>query len=225
MGDAEVEHAHLAVAPEHHVARLEVAVDEPGLVRRDQPLAREAVYVADLTPRPLLAADPVSQRPAVDELHRDEQPAVRDAHVEHGHDVGVREPGHAPGLAAQALLLLLAGGGLAQHLDRDPAIELGIVGGVHDAERATADLIEDEIAAEPGARELRDVLDPLGCGPRRVDVGGGGVVTEQGLLQPLVAGRALLDVRHRDGSGIRREPIGGQGRDRGVVEALHVGES
>ena len=95
---------------------------------------------------------------AVDELHRDEDAALEGADVvDHDH-VGVRDLGDRLRLAHQARAPRVAGVGVvaagAQQLDRDLAIQLGIVRGVDLAHGAPAHEPEDDEAIDLGpARE------------------------------------------------------------------------
>jgi hypothetical protein len=59
----------------------------------------------------------------------------------------VADLGHRPGLAQEPHPRLL-GGVAAQHLDRHPAVEVGIVGGVDQAHAAGAQHPLDHVAAE-----------------------------------------------------------------------------
>ena len=74
--------------------------------------------------QPAQPADPVLERLALDVLEHDVGPAVVLAGVDHADDVGMRELGDRPRLAAEALELIGVGGHLAVHqLDRDGALE------------------------------------------------------------------------------------------------------
>jgi len=86
--------------------------------------------------RPL--RDRVAERLALDQLHRDEQLAVRFADFVQLADVGMRHRGGGACLAAQPLALVRVGAAM-QHLDRDVASELGIVRGEDDAHPAAPD--------------------------------------------------------------------------------------
>ena len=156
----EVHDAHLPRAGDHHVLALEIAVDQLRRVRGREPAARGDEDVEDLAPGAPRGVLPVRDGVAVDELHRDEDLVLEAAHVVDHDDVGVRKARDRLRLAQQARLLLdelgADGAGHVQQLDRDLAIELGIVRGVDVSHRAPADQTEDQIAADGcAAREQR----------------------------------------------------------------------
>ena len=98
---------------------------------------------------------PVADGVTVDELHRDEHRLVERADVVDHDDVGVRELGDRLRLAQQARASLrraLAGAGArAQQLDRDLAIQLGIVRGVDVAHPAAPDQPQHHVAPDRSA--------------------------------------------------------------------------
>jgi hypothetical protein len=153
--EAEVGDHHATVGRDEHVVRLEVAMHEPFGVRRCEPASGVREHVEDLFQRAWSIAQPRAERHAVDELHRDEHLATERAHVVHRHDVGVGELGHRLGLAQQAARSRgrhhVAVRVALEHLERDTAIELWIVGRVHDPHAARAHAIEQHIAAERGS--------------------------------------------------------------------------
>jgi hypothetical protein len=166
--EPEVDDAGATVAPDQHVVGLEVAMDEVRAVRGGEPAAGLDEHREQLGDA--AAAPPPRQRVAVDELHRDEQLVGGGADVVDRDDVGVREPGDRLGLAqhagtalgAEAIAWLVE-----DDLDGDLAVELGIVGGVHDAHPARAEHVEHEVAADgratrelvPFSRHLRAAAD------------------------------------------------------------------
>jgi hypothetical protein len=93
--------------------------------------------------RAALLADDVVERAAFDELHRDERPAFDLAEVEHLHDAGVHEARGRRRLAAEALGVLLAFGGVQDDLERDAAAHAHVAGLVNDAHASAADLADD----------------------------------------------------------------------------------
>jgi hypothetical protein len=80
-------------------------------------------------------------------LHRHEHRAVELAHVVDGHHVGVGDAGDGLGLSHEAGPAL-AEQRRAQQLDGYATIELGIVGGIHHAHAARAQLVEHHVAAD-----------------------------------------------------------------------------
>jgi hypothetical protein len=179
--EAEVHHAHAPVVADQHVGRLEVAMHDPLCVRGREASPGGDEHLHDRGPRSRRAAEPVAQGVALHVLHRDEEHAVVDIHVVHGHDVGMRQLGHRlrlshhPSAAGGAVAL-----GQTQALHRDLASELGIVGAQHEPHPARADLLDHEVAAE--------VLLQRRCGlmaGRRL--GGGGCLRDREILGLLAA--------------------------------------
>ncbi|MEZ4452108.1 MAG: hypothetical protein R3B09_21770 [Nannocystaceae bacterium] len=165
-GEAEVHHPHPAVVAEHDVLGLDVAVDEPRGVGR-----REAAAGVEHHRQRLAPADPLIEAglegDALDVLHRHPHPALIGAHVVDGDHVGVGEAGHRLGLAEHPGAEVVARLRGRQELERDLPIELRIVAGVDDPDRAAADRPEDDVAAEghPG-REAGGLVVDLAQGRR-----------------------------------------------------------
>ena len=159
--EAEVHDAHLAVARDHHVLGLEVAVDQPLFVRGLEPAAGGQVDLQDLLPRARLGLHPVAGGVTVDELHRDEDLLAKGADVVDDDDVRVREPRDRLRLAQRALASLAHRDAVfdarAQQLDGDLAIQLGIEGGVNLAHPAAPQKIQNDVAAD--ARAPRERLE------------------------------------------------------------------
>lgn len=100
------------------------------------------------------------QRGPVDQLHREEHAPVVDADVVDGDDVGVAQTRHRLRLAQQACRarLVVVRRTIVHELQGDCAVELGIVGAVHDAHRPRAQLGHHHIAADD---EILLVAEPL----------------------------------------------------------------
>ena len=146
--DPEVGHLEPPLGVDEHVVRLDVAVDDPVLVReaqRGEDLAR--VVDRRLHRRGAAAQDQLLQRAAVEVLHRDVVGALRLAAVVDRDDVRVREPGGVRRLAAEALdeldVLRVA---VVEDLDRDPPPELLVLGEVDVRHPARAELADDQVA-------------------------------------------------------------------------------
>jgi hypothetical protein len=156
--EPEVHHAHALVVVDHHVVGLEVAVDQPGRVGRRDPAGDVGEqHAQELGPaaRPLLA--PTAERlAAVHELHGDPHLIAVRADVVDGDHVGVRELGQRLGLAQQpeAPMGSRRRSGSSK-LERDLAVELRIVGGVHDAHAAGAEPVEQDVAPDHRAARQR----------------------------------------------------------------------
>jgi hypothetical protein len=139
---------HGAAAVEDDVVRLEVAVQDPGGVRRAQAgeqLQRDRARLVDRERTG--AREAGRQRLAAEELHGVEELAGSRAQVEDAADAGV---GDAPGeldLALEARRCRRAGrDGRADSLERDRRRELAILGLVDLAHRAGCEESQDAIA-------------------------------------------------------------------------------
>src|SRR5262249_31805254 len=88
--------------------------------------------------------EPRGQRLPLDELHRKEDVIVDGADIVHRDDVGVGELSHGlrfpPEIVAHAFALVAGKAALAQDLEGNLAIELGIVRHIDGAHRARAEL-------------------------------------------------------------------------------------
>jgi hypothetical protein len=148
--DAEIGHPDPAGRGQEDVVGLEVAVDQPGVVRRGQAapgLHEHRQGLGQAVP----ARHPPAQGAVVRELHRQVHLVAEGADLVHGDDVGVVDLGHRLRLAQQAGARVagLAGQGPgAQQLDRDLAIEVRVVGGVHQAHAAATEQAEHDEATD-----------------------------------------------------------------------------
>jgi hypothetical protein len=161
LGQAEVEDLHVAVGSQHDVGRLQVAVDDPVLVRRLQPVGDLAGDPHDLVRRhrPLLHA-PAQVLPLHQLHHQEADPAFLLETVDRG-DVGMLQAGQGPRLALEPGLALGIARELGrQDLDRHVAAELRVAGAEHLAHAALADLALDLVMQEC----LPDHAGPLGSG-------------------------------------------------------------
>ncbi len=140
--EPEIGDARPAVLADQDVVRLDVAVDEPLLVRRREAAAGLDPRDERGLPRAGLLAAQVAERPAVDELHRHEHAPLVLADLVDGDDVRVREPGHHLRLAHEAGPILGIEPPRRDELEGDAAVELRVVGRIDDAHPALAGLGE-----------------------------------------------------------------------------------
>ena len=104
LGDPEVGQQHPAVGGDEDVARLDVAVDEAGVVGGVEGGGDARADVdRQLGAQPRLHVEQLAQALAVDELHHDGLAAAVLEDVVHGDDVGVGQAGDGDGLATEAL--------------------------------------------------------------------------------------------------------------------------
>src|SRR5918996_169290 len=152
-GDAEVHHLHLAIAGEHDVPGLDVAVHQPGLVCGGQsPGHRLDDLCGALRHQGTLVADDVAERPALDVLHDDEMHVALVAGVVHADDVGVVQARCRLGLAAEAAHELVVVGVLRrQNLDGHGSVEHAIGALEHPGHAALSQEGSDLVAASQDA--------------------------------------------------------------------------
>ena len=145
--ETEVEDLEHAVRGQHQVRRLDVAVDDPHLVRVAEPRAQleDQFQPADQAQR-RPAADDLAERLTVDVLHRDERLALVLADVVDGDDVGMGQARRRTGFAGEPLLDLVVED--RQDLDRDGPIEHRIAGQVEQPHAAFAKAIQDFVPAD-----------------------------------------------------------------------------
>ncbi|MFN7915380.1 MAG: hypothetical protein U0Q55_08565 [Vicinamibacterales bacterium] len=177
-GDPEVQDLHRTVRVHHDVQRLDVAVDDPGLVRVGEAAADlfdDAQLPPDGERRVLL--DGLGQRLARDVLHDDVRPVLVIADVEDRDDVRVAQLAGRPGLALEAFTHLGRVDAVAQQLDGDQAIDGGIASDIDGAHAAPADRFHDFVltdvhvrAPSPGGSGRQGILSQaraIGRSPKR----------------------------------------------------------
>ncbi len=172
-GDAEVGDANVAVAVDHHVRRLEIAVKDAALVGRGDARAQLTRKLESLVLRN--ASDAAEQRAeilAVHVLHRQEAAAIGVAEVVQADDVLV---GH---LARHTQLVVklrepavVAGYPGRQEFQRDRLVERQVVGAIHFSHAAASEQGDKAVAAGDNRawREGGRCLWPAGAA-----AGGGG---------------------------------------------------
>src|SRR5690606_853341 len=160
LGDAEVGQLHHAVAADHDVLRLDVAVEHAervGVAERAADLHGD--HRADLRVLDLVLGDELLEGLAVDELGDDVALVGAGAgEVEDLEDVLVAQLGDRLRLALEPLARFLVIGQVAvQHLDRDLAAKRGVEPAVHDGHAPLTHLLEElvlvECLADPCAHE------------------------------------------------------------------------
>ena len=167
LAEPPVEQQDFAVRPDHHVRRLEVAVDHVAAVgERDRLRDRleDPDHAPELRARIGALRQRVGERAALDELHGEERSRVVPlAQLVHRDDAGVLE------LAADLRLLdealhheLVRAELLAQHLDRDVATHVDVVAAEHDAHPAPGDLALD-LEVSVGFRGVRPLTPASGA--------------------------------------------------------------
>jgi len=185
-GEAEVRDQGATVGVDENVVGLDVAVHQSLAVRGGDASGDLSEGVEELAGGPVLA--PLGQGGPGDELHHEVDVGSVLAYVVDAHDVGMPQSGERFGLGEQSSLRLLAGVAYGHHLDRDLAIELRVVGDVHDAHAAGAEGTSQDVATE-------GVLGERGVVPFVVVFVSNSVVRRGELAQQCVASGTLVDVR------------------------------
>ncbi len=139
---------------QHHVARLQVAMDDAGAMRPAERLADldgNAKRVVERQPR--RAAQSVRQRLAVEILEHQVVEIAVAANVVDRTDTGIVQRCDRARLLLETLTQLGIGSECAgQDLDGDGAIEPDITGPIHLAHATRADGVDDFVRTEAGAR-------------------------------------------------------------------------
>jgi hypothetical protein len=148
LGDAEVHQPRDAVAVQHDVGRLQVAVDDAGVVdglERVGDLDRDVEGLC-CGQRSSFLHQPL-QVHAVDELHRDEEQPLLLAEVVDRADVAMSHAPRQLDLGLEALRHpAVVGDVRAQHLDRDDLVERAVARLVDHAHAAAPERTEDLVA-------------------------------------------------------------------------------
>ena len=160
LGDAEVDHLRDrlgVVQRDEHVRWLDVTVDDALLVRVLDGVADLHEQVQPLPHRELGLVTVLGDGDALDKLHHEVRPAcLGGAGLQHRRDVRVIHHRQRLPLGLEPRDHLLGVHAELDDLQGDPASDrVLLLGHVHDAEAALADLLEDLVRADLCARPLR----------------------------------------------------------------------
>ena len=143
--DAEVGESRLLAVIDQDVARLDVEVKEVLLVDVGEPARDPEQRLDQLAPRALMVSQPATQRAAAIEGHHDEGRVSVSFVAVDIDDIRV----HVAALRARFVEQRpVARASSPEHLQRDKAIERGLVGLVDDAEAARVDTLEHRVRAQ-----------------------------------------------------------------------------
>ena len=164
-GEAEVGEAHLALAVEHHIGGLQVAVQQALRVRGGEAFGDLAGHVERLVLRE--APDAPQQRGEVlpvHELHREEVLPFRFADVPDAAHRWMRDLARRPHLRVEALEpVRVALEPTRQELERDGLLQLQVVGAIDLPHPAAAEQAHDPVAlGDDGARNEAVAATPAG---------------------------------------------------------------
>ena len=161
LREPEVEDFHLARRRQHQVRGFQIAVDDAGGVRGGERVGYLCDEAGDLGHRQRPAGEASGERLALVVRHRDERLAVVVADFVDRGDVRVIER------AGGARLPQQAGGGVrmadgvrGQELQRNPALEVRVLGKIDRTHPAGADVAEDPVVGDGGADHAREILLP-----------------------------------------------------------------
>ena len=158
LGEAEVEHFDATVCGERDVGRLEIAMDDPLVVRRHQCVGNLSGDRQRFIDRNGAFGNALSQRLPFDELHHEELRAGCLLEAVQCGDMGVVERREQLGLALEAREPLGIGRErLRQDLQRDLTTELRVARAIHLTHPARAEWRDHFIGPEPGAGIQRHV--------------------------------------------------------------------
>jgi hypothetical protein len=163
--ETEVGEDHAAALVEQHVRGLDVAVHDPDVVRRGEPLRDLAADVGGLADRePPLPRDQAEQAVALDQLHGEVEETLGGAEIEDARGVSVRHAARQAHFAPEALHGVAGSAG--EDLERDAVADLLVVGGPDRAGRAAPEQAVDAVALGEELAALELVAHGLGgCPP------------------------------------------------------------
>ena len=152
LGGAEVgELGRPGSAVDQDVAGLDVAVDDPrrvGGAERQRDVACDPRGIGDLEPTPV--GQQALERPAVDPFHDDEGHPVRDVEVANADNVRVVQRRRRARILEEPVGILPIASHLGpQHLQRHRRLELRMPGREHARHRTLAELLLEQVAADP----------------------------------------------------------------------------
>ena len=171
LGQAQVQQLHLAVAAEHQVGRLDVAMHQlmfVGVLKPQCRLADDLARRADAkrTAGRHVHADELLQVDAVDELHHQEMDAAGLARVVGPHDVRMIQSSDRLHLAAEAADRLgIIQVAMGKDFQGDRLVEIDLPGLVDDAHAAVAQFLQQFVVAQAARFDdpAENALDQLGA--------------------------------------------------------------
>ena len=156
LGEAEVEDLHIAALGDEDVGRLDVAMDDPGLVGSVERIGHLDAQLEDLLQHQRLTRDPILERLPLEILHDQKGLAVLLTDVVDGADMRVVQNRGGPRLALEALQgLPILDQALGKELERHRAAEAGVFRLVHHAHAASAETVRDAIVGDGFADQER----------------------------------------------------------------------
>jgi hypothetical protein len=143
FGQAKVGEFRITAPGDQDILRLDIAMQDPGLMRRGESVGDAGEQFDDVPPRSLFGAAPGAERPAIDILGDQILTSLMLAHVVDGDDVGMVERGGHLSLALKAPSRRRIRQLVGENLHRDVAIQFGIAGAIHLAHPARSQRLQD----------------------------------------------------------------------------------
>jgi hypothetical protein len=141
---------------ESEIRGLEVAVDDALVVGGLEAAGQLAAGAQDVLLGKGSLAEGLVERRTGDELHDEKVDAVLGVEVQQMGDVRVGEAREGVGLLAEtAASILVPQGALGEHLQRDVAVQLLVVGAVDLAHAPGSEALDDAVVGERAADEAR----------------------------------------------------------------------
>ena len=207
---------------EHHVLRLDVAVDQSGFVDRGQRVAQRRANLGDLAGgQGPVGGDGLREGAPAQELHPEADLAVDAGRAVDADDVGVSKTGQQPALIHDFVGMRVGVRRATQQLEGDLAIELGVPRAIDVAEGAAGDVLEDlEMPQSP--RRVGQASAWQGLRP--VHLGDAGDDPQRGHLAAKRLGPQLLECVPIDGGALadgvdqvlERRQVGAHARRRSI---------
>ena len=165
LGQAEVEHLHLAVGRDLDVRGLEVAVDDALVVRGLERLGNLLRDAQRLDERDRPAAQAIREVFALHQLHHQRAAAAGFLEAVDAGDVRMAERGQHLRLAVEARhAVLVVREVLGQQLQRDVAVQARVGRAEHLSHAASPELAGDAIVREGLTNHVRPILQAGSCG-------------------------------------------------------------
>jgi hypothetical protein len=162
LGQAEIENLHASVARNKNILRLQIAMNDPLLVRGRQTTRNLFTVLGGFAHRQGAGTHPLAQGLTLQKLGHEVRRAFMLAEVVNGEDVGMIQRCNRLRLLLKTPQLLgIAGESPRQDLDRDLAVEPRIPRPIHLAHAASAQRTNNFIWTEFGTRDKGHPRSPL----------------------------------------------------------------
>jgi hypothetical protein len=156
LGETEVEHLQAPIAVDHDVAGFQIAMRDAVVVRKTDRVGERNGVIEETIQAHSLDRNDLGERASFDELHGEKGGAVGFFDGIHRDNVGMFERRDGARFAHEAPVALgIAGGVFGENLECDVTTQFGIMGAVHFAHTALAELFDDLVVCESAADHIR----------------------------------------------------------------------